>query len=128
MKFILSLVTLLFSGMLMADEPTAVTVSLQTPHPGFGLEIERVVQKDGELHVLAKVIAPDPDMMYAMVISEVSDTVHVDAPAGKINAYVYNRTWSWDDDRVTALDNAADFNEKTDGGEAVKIKRPGKDK
>ncbi len=129
MKFYLALFTLIFTGLLMADEPkaepTPVTVSLQTPHPGFGLQIERVVQKDGELHVLAKVIPPDPDgdMMFAMVISEVSDTVHVTAPAGKINAYVYNRTWSWDDDRVTALENAEAFNEKVEGGEAVRIVR-----
>ena len=109
------------SGMAEENQTMTVTVALQTPHPGFGLQIERAVHKDGTLHVLARVLPPAEGGMFPMVIDEVRDTVRVGVRAKDVKTYVYNRTWSWDDERVTAIESAEAFAEKTEGGTPVEI-------
>lgn len=118
---VLVLVMLQGVGMAEADKQKHVTVALQTPHPGFGLRIEQAVLKGDTLHVLARVLPPQEGGMFAMVIDEVSHTVRVNAEAEHVKAYIYNRTWSWDDDRVTVLENVEAFAELTEGGVPVEI-------
>ncbi|MDN4600326.1 S-layer homology domain-containing protein [Paenibacillus sp. F6_3S_P_1C] len=63
------------------DKTVKVKLSAQMPHPGYGLKIEDVkLEKDGRAIVLYTIIQPDPDMMYPMVITDV--TAETDIPTG----------------------------------------------
>lgn len=104
-----------------------LTLTLQTPHPGFGLAVVRAVSKDGTLHVLTRVIAPPADKMYPMVIGEASVTLSLAEAPGATKAYVIGRTWNWDDENVTALQDEAAFDKIVAGGTpvAVETDKPG---
>ncbi|WP_339299641.1 S-layer homology domain-containing protein [Paenibacillus sp. FSL R5-0623] len=63
------------------DKTTKVKLSAEMPHPGYGLKIDDVkLEKDGRAIVLYSIIQPDPDMMYPMVITNV--TAETDIPTG----------------------------------------------
>nr|WP_154892693.1 S-layer homology domain-containing protein [Paenibacillus xylanexedens] len=63
------------------DKTTKVKLTAEMPHPGYGLKIDDVkLEKDGRAIVLYSIVQPDPDMMYPMVITEV--TAETDIPAG----------------------------------------------
>ena len=63
------------------DQTTKVKLTAEMPHPGYGLKIDDVkLEKDGRAIVLYSIVQPDPDMMYPMVITEV--TAETDIPAG----------------------------------------------
>ncbi len=98
-----SLFTLIIvmSTLLSADSPVKLTVTLQTPHPGFRLEILRVDRVEDRTHVLARIHGPEEDgMMFPMVISEVSDTVFVREPVQEFTVIVVGRTWGWGDEKA----------------------------
>lgn len=63
------------------DKTNKVKLSAEMPHPGYGLKIDDVkLEKDGRAIVLYSIIQPDPDMMYPMVITNV--TAETDIPTG----------------------------------------------
>ncbi|WKL00239.1 S-layer homology domain-containing protein [Paenibacillus amylolyticus] len=63
------------------DKTTKVKLSAEMLHPGYGLKIDDVkLEKDGRVIVLYSIIQPDPDMMYPMVITNV--TAETDIPTG----------------------------------------------
>ncbi|OMF62302.1 S-layer homology domain-containing protein [Paenibacillus sp. FSL R5-0766] len=63
------------------DKTIKVKLSAEMPHPGYGLKIDDVkLEKDGRAIVLYSIIQPDPDMMYPMVITNV--TAETDIPTG----------------------------------------------
>ncbi|PQP83004.1 S-layer protein [Paenibacillus sp. PCH8] len=63
------------------DKTSKVKLSAEMPHPGYGLKIDDVkLEKDGRAIVLYSIIQPDPDMMYPMVITNV--TAETDIPTG----------------------------------------------
>lgn len=115
------LVTLLFPLFAMSVEFRPLTVSVQTPHPGYGLRIERVDLLNGVLHVLARVVPPDPNGMFPMVISEASDTVHVRAPAAETRLHLLGRTWAWGDERT--VENEAAYRQRVQDARPVEMKR-----
>lgn len=120
-RLFLILATCLFAGVGMAEEFRPLTVEVQTPHPGFGLRIERVDLHEGVLHVLARVIPPDPDMMYPMVISSASDTIQVQAPAAETRVQLLGRTWNWGDDPAVASEE--EYLRALQGAVAVEFRR-----
>ncbi|MDR6723923.1 hypothetical protein J2W91_002385 [Paenibacillus amylolyticus] len=63
------------------DKTTKVKLTAEMPHPGYGLKIDDVkLEKDGRAIVLYTIVQPDPDMMYPMVITNV--TAETDIPTG----------------------------------------------
>lgn len=87
---------MLMSTFLFAEKPVEFTVSIQTPHPGFRLEILRIDRVEDRTLVLAKIHAPaDDGMMFSMVISEISDTVLVEKPLPAPEVMLTGRTWGW---------------------------------
>lgn len=63
------------------DKTSKVKLSAEMPHPGYGLKIDDVkLEKDGRAIVLYSIIQPDPDMMYPMVITNV--TAETNIPTG----------------------------------------------
>ncbi len=124
MKMFLAALALLISLPAMTEEAApkhTVTITLQTPHPGFGLVGVRALRKDGTLHVLTRVVPPPADAMFPMMIGEASVTLTLAEAPGNVKAYVIGRSWNWDDENVTALEHAADFDKATEGGTPVAI-------
>jgi hypothetical protein len=107
------------------DAATPVSVSIQAPHPGYGLEIVRVDNGATNTYVLAKVISPDPDRMYPMVISEISDTVHVTAPVKGVKLFLLKRGWDWGEE--PSVDSEADYLKKVEAVESIPFTRPKQD-
>lgn len=98
-----TLFSLLFAmcAVLPADKSAGLTVSVQTPHPGFRLEILRVDRLDNQIQVLARVHPPeDSGMMFPMVISEISDTVKVAEPLLVTRVFVTGRSWGWGEEEA----------------------------
>jgi len=104
---------------------TPVTVSIQAPHPGYGLQIVRVDQGETQTHVLAKVLPPEPGRMYPMVITEISDTVHVSTPVQGVDLILLKRTWGWGDEPT--VDSEAAYLKHIGEAEAVPFTRPAQD-
>lgn len=123
MRTYLMMATLLISACAIAGEFRELTVSLQTPHPGYGLHVERADLKAGVLHVLARVVQPDPDMMYPMVIGTATDTVQVKAPAAEIKLFLLDRGWDWGEEDAQAVADEAAYAEITQGATPVEIRR-----
>jgi hypothetical protein len=101
MRWILFSIFFVMCTALPADKPDKLIVSVQTPHPGFGLEILRVDRLGERVQVLARIHAPeDSGMMFPMVISDASDTVFVEEPVAAVKVIVTGRTWGWGDEEA----------------------------
>jgi hypothetical protein len=61
----------------VSDEVNRVTVSAMAPHPGYGLEVSSIVFEKGNAIINYRVIQPDPDKMYAQVITEVKLVTYI---------------------------------------------------
>jgi len=61
------------------DDILKVTVFANAPHPGYGLEISAIHFKDGVATIHYRVIKPDPDKMYAQVITQVQAVTYIPA-------------------------------------------------
>lgn len=59
------------------DTVTEVTVSAQAPHPGYGIRIVSILFNGKEAIIYTEPILPDPDKMYAQVITEVTAVTYV---------------------------------------------------
>ncbi len=56
---------------------TRVTVSAMAPHPGYGIEITGIQFAKGEAVIQYRAVLPDPNKMYAQVITEVKAVTYV---------------------------------------------------
>lgn len=119
-KILLSLVTFLFTLPMCAEDSKLLTVTLDTPHPGHGIEIVRIDAAEKNWHVLVKVILPDPGRMYPMVISSASTTVQADAAPKPLKVYTLNQTWNWGDQ--TAVKSETDYLKKIGESASVSFK------
>ncbi|WP_168735908.1 S-layer homology domain-containing protein [Cohnella fermenti] len=63
-----------------SSDITKVTLSATVPHPGYGFEVSRIDFKDGDAIIHYRALAPDPDKMYAQVITEVKAYAYI--PSG----------------------------------------------
>jgi hypothetical protein len=112
MKILIALM-LMFHLHVFAGETSPLTVTLDTPHPGYKIEIVRIDASDEAWHVLVNVINPAPDRMFPMVVSSTSATVNVTGEAKPIQVYALNQRWNWGDQTVVEsheayLDNIGD--------------------
>lgn len=63
----------------VSEDIAKITVSAQAPHPGYGIEVSSIHFSGKQAIVNYRVILPDPDQMYAQVITEVKAETYVDA-------------------------------------------------
>lgn len=63
----------------VGEDIAKITVSAQAPHPGYGIEVSSIHFSGAQAIVNYRVILPDPDKMYAQVITEVKAETYVDA-------------------------------------------------
>ncbi|HEY0827596.1 MAG TPA: S-layer homology domain-containing protein [Bacilli bacterium] len=63
----------------VSDKVTEVTVTAQAPHPGYGIRITSIQFNGKEAIIHTEPILPDPDKMYAQVITEVTAVTYVGA-------------------------------------------------
>ncbi len=61
------------------EDIAKITVTAQAPHPGYGIEVSSIHFNGAQAIVNYRVILPDPDKMYAQVITEVKAETYVDA-------------------------------------------------
>jgi len=61
------------------DGIAKITVSAQAPHPGYGIEVSSIHFSGSQAIVNYRVILPDPDKMYAQVITGVKAETYVPA-------------------------------------------------
>jgi hypothetical protein len=54
-----------------------ITVSAQAPHPGYGIRISSIQFNGKEAVIYTEPVQPDPDKMYAQVITTVTDVTYV---------------------------------------------------
>lgn len=59
------------------DDVNRVTITAMAPHPGYGLEVSSIVFVNGEALINYRVIQPDPDKMYAQVITKLKLATYV---------------------------------------------------
>ena len=106
-------------------------IAIQTPHPGFGLEILRVDRLKGRREdgseartlILARIRSPeDNGMMFPMVISEISDTVYVPEGLPPAEVFVVGRTWNWGDEE--AVPSEAAYQKMFQEAEPIPFTRP----
>ncbi|TFE31774.1 S-layer homology domain-containing protein [Cohnella luojiensis] len=64
----------------VTDDVTKVTVSAMAPHPGYGLEITGIQFAKGEAVIQYRVVLPDPNKMFAQVVTELKAVTYI--PAG----------------------------------------------
>jgi hypothetical protein len=87
-----------------------ITVSLQAPDTSWSLHIRGMFQVKEELWVVAE-LAKEPDIMAAMMITTVSDTVSLKLPDLPVNVFVIGKTWNWDnDEEITFIDGWKEIN------------------
>jgi hypothetical protein len=96
-----------FAIMAAPEALSPLTVSIQTPNPGYSIQIERVDRGEKQVYVLVSVVSPPPGMMYPAVISEASDTVQIAGTAAGPQIYILNRPWGWGDE--TNVKTSADY-------------------
>ncbi len=107
MKTVLLVLFFAMFSPLHAEVASDVTVSVETPHPGFVLKILRVDRSETGLTVLAEATLPNPDQMYPSVISSASATAIIQGKGGPAKLYLLNRRWGWGDDPV--VKNEAEY-------------------
>jgi hypothetical protein len=56
-----------------------VTVTATVPHPGYGMRIASIQFEGSKALINVEIIQPDPDRMYAQVITDLSAVTYVDA-------------------------------------------------
>jgi hypothetical protein len=61
----------------VSDEVNRITVTAMAPHPGYGFEVSSIVFAKGEAIVNYRVIEPDPNKLYAQVITEVKFVTYI---------------------------------------------------
>jgi len=98
MKAFLSVLFLLCVSPLFAEEAVKVSVSVDTPHPGYELKLIRIDRSEKGLSVLAQPVLPHPDRMYPAVIGSASATASIEGKSGPVQLYLLNRPWGWGDD------------------------------
>lgn len=100
---------------------TPLTVSIETPNPGYGIQIERVDQGEKQLYVLVSVISPPPLSASPAVISEAWDTVHISGTVTSPRVYILNRPWGWG--RESTVKTSADYLEAIGEAQPVPFER-----
>ncbi|MCD9024296.1 S-layer homology domain-containing protein [Cohnella silvisoli] len=60
-----------------SDTVTRVTIAALAPNPGYGIEITGIQFVKGEAIISYKAVLPDPDKMFAQVITEVKAVTYV---------------------------------------------------
>jgi hypothetical protein len=61
----------------ISDTINQITVSAQAPHPGYGIHISSIQFNGKDAVIYTEPILPDPDKMYAQVISTVTDVTYI---------------------------------------------------
>jgi hypothetical protein len=61
----------------VSDTINQITVSAQAPHPGYGIRISTIQFNGKEAVIYTEPILPDPDKMYAQVITTVTDVTYI---------------------------------------------------
>ncbi|PWW06111.1 S-layer family protein [Paenibacillus cellulosilyticus] len=56
-----------------------VTVTATVPHPGYGIRIASIQFEGSKARINVEIVQPDPDRMYAQVITELKAVTYVDA-------------------------------------------------
>lgn len=59
------------------DAVTRVTLSVNAPHPGYGLEITNIQFVKGEAVISYRAVEPDPDKMYIQMITELKAVTYI---------------------------------------------------
>ena len=75
----------------------SITVSLNAPNPGYSLQIQSVYQKRNCTIIHAHVNQPDPDMIYAAVITNIKDSVEINEETDNLKIYITGKDWNWSD-------------------------------
>lgn len=60
-----------------SDAVTRVTIAALAPNPGYGIEITDIQFVKGEAIISYKAVLPDPDKMFAQVITEVKAVTYI---------------------------------------------------
>jgi hypothetical protein len=89
-----------------ATDLVVLSVEIDTPHPGYKLEILRVDDTGEGFSVLAEVISPPANSLYPAVIDKATDTVQIASPPKPITLYIMGRTWNWGGESVVESEAA----------------------
>ena len=96
-------------------ETQRFTVSLTVPDAGWSVKITEVYQLSGELAVVAK-LSRSSDLA-AQMITEVSDSVEIEAPKLPVRYFVIGKTWNWaSSEPYTFLPSTAQLPQEVLGG------------
>ena len=101
------------------QEQQSLSVRLDTPDAGWGIEIEKVYRTSESLIVIAQ-LQHSGDMA-AAVISTVSDTVSIPATDGSLTVryYILGKSWDWGANDYTFIESMDAFGTALDQAELV---------
>lgn len=80
------------------DDVKSLTLRLQTPTPGYAIELQRLDKTKEGTAALLRVIPPPGDAILPMVIDEATVTVVVEDDLEAPTIHVLNRPWGWGDE------------------------------
>ena len=61
----------------LSEHVNEITVSAQAPHPGYGIRVASITFDGTKALIHVEPVLPDPDRMYAQVITEVNATTYI---------------------------------------------------
>ena len=86
-----------------------VTVSIMTPHPGYRLKTLEQRRVKGATGILMELVAPNPNGVYAAVITAVNKTVRI-PENDAVKVYITGKIWDWGiDSRYNYLADQTDY-------------------
>jgi len=88
---------ILGSSVLAQEAGKLIIVSLNAPNPGYSIKIQTVFQNHQSTFIHAHIIPPDPDMIYAAVITNIIDSVRIPKETGVVKIYITGKDWNWSD-------------------------------
>ncbi|GEM_PF-3539352 len=118
-KILIPFLMLFLPQLLLAAEELKVSVS--TPHPGYGIEIQRIDASGDQYFVLVSVKLPDPGTMYPMMISSAEDRVHVETAPKQVTVILLKRPWGWGEE--LSVENEAEYLKHAKGSQSIPFTR-----
>jgi hypothetical protein len=100
-------------------ENTELTVKLSVPDSAWTVAVDKVYEMPDALWVIS-ILARDPNLMGAQVISIVQDSVSIPAPDLPVKHFVMGKTWKWNNEEAyTFIDDLDQIEEKLKSGKLL---------
>ena len=111
MKYIKPLLFVLLCPSVVCAQTNLITIVLSAPNAGYSIKTQSIYQDQQTTYIHAQIFQPAPGMVYAAVITDISDSVGLPGKVENVKIYISGKNWNWQDKNgYTFIDNADEFN------------------